>query len=182
MALRSRSQGHHLLVPCTTTATHAGINLRMALRKPEPRSPFIGPLPHDEPVLSISESPGDAQDLRPDDSHHGRNTMPEEVDEVVRGGNLDKRQSDFEEVPPMHQDAEETISRRQFLREEDNVRPHLRKSKRTRKQTVHFKTDFGPASRWKDNNVATLWAFWKMMNGSRMKNLKNCGTLLQTKM
>ena len=33
------------------------------------------PSPHGEPVLSISESPGDAQDLRPDDRHHGKNTF-----------------------------------------------------------------------------------------------------------
>ena len=32
------------------------------------------PSPHGELVLSISESPGDAQDLRPDDRHHGKNT------------------------------------------------------------------------------------------------------------
>ena len=105
--------------------------------------------------------------MRLDQGHHGKNTTPEEVDEVVRAGKPDVRQSAHEEVPPMQQDAEETISRRQFLREEDNVRPHLRRSKRTRKQTVHFKPDFGPASRWKDNNVAALAS--RLENEDRFK-------------
>ena len=85
--------------------------------------------------------------MRPDEGHHGKSTAPEEVNEVVRAGKSDERQSAYKEVPPMQQDAEETISRRQFLREEDNVRPHLRRSKRTRKHTVHFKPDFGPAGK-----------------------------------
>ena len=40
--------------------------------------------------------------------------MPEEVNEVVRGNKLDVKQSAHEEVPPVQQDAGETISRRQF--------------------------------------------------------------------
>ena len=35
---------------------------------------FSNPSSHDDLFLSVSESPGDAQDLRPDDRHHGKNT------------------------------------------------------------------------------------------------------------
>ena len=62
----------------------------------KPRSPFLGPLPHDEPFLSESESPGDAQDLRLDEGYHGKSTAPKEVNEVVRGDNSDVRQSAYE--------------------------------------------------------------------------------------
>ena len=91
--------------------------------KPKPRSPFIGPLPHDEPVLSISESPGDAQDLRPDDSHHGRNTAPEEVDVVVELVNWMLAICSAE-VPPMQKDA--GYFKRTFFREtKELLKPHF---------------------------------------------------------
>ena len=49
---------------------------------------------------------------------------------------------------------------------------------RTRKQTVHFKTDFGPASRWKDNNVAAIVGLLEVKTGPRKKEaLKRCSVM-----
>ena len=58
------------------------------------------------------------------------------------------------------------------MREEDNERPRLRRSKRT---VFYFKHYFGPASRGKDNNVAALADLLEEDSGSKKQILMICG-------
>ena len=76
------------------------------------------------------------------------------------------------------EEAGETSSKHHFLREEDNLRPHLKQSKRNRKQPAYFTTNFGPASRWKDSHVAALAAKLESAEGFQDHEMDDMWTML----
>ena len=63
--------------------------------------------------------------MRPDMSHHGKNTAPKEVNEVVKTGHLDMRQSAHVEVPPMQQDTSDFMRTLIFKRNKGQLQPQF---------------------------------------------------------